>query len=126
MAEALDTSKPTVERGFYAGGEWNESAPYPYAFHRWINGLDEAGLKKWWPKRWAGNFGGLKQGKVYTYNLVQGYEHHTFKPGDRVKLIHTRPDLFKHVLVESTDKNKSTVGLVHVCSLMLEGELTWK
>lgn len=121
MAEPIDTSKPTFERGFYAWGEWNELAPHPYAFHRWINSLDEAGLKKWWPKKWAMRFGALAPGKIYTYNLVKGYENHLFKPGDRVKLIHTRPELFKHVLVESTDRNKSTVGLVHIVSLMLDG-----
>lgn len=123
MSEPLDNSKPTYERGFYDGDTWNELAPYPYSFKRWINGLDEAGLKKWWPKKWAEKFGGLKVGKVYTYNVVKGYEHLVFNSGDRVKLIHTRPELMKHVLVESTDENKSTVGLVHVCSLMLEGEL---
>jgi len=121
MSEFEDPSKPTFERGFYDGDTWNEQAPYPYAFYQWIKTLDEIDLKKWWPKQWAEKFGGMKVGHVYTYNKVKGRKDISFKPGDRVKLIHLRPELFMHVLVESTDQNKSSVGLVHVCCLMLDG-----
>jgi len=120
MSEAPDNSKPTYERGFYDGETWNESVSYPYSFYRWINSLDEAGLKKWWPKKWAEKYGALKRGKVYTYNEVKGSEKDGFTSGDKVKLLHIRPELFMHVEVELQDENKSTVGLVHVCSLMLD------
>lgn len=121
MSELVDTSQSTVEHGFYANGEWNEVAPHAHAFNEWINSLDEADMKKYWPKEWAMRFGGMKRGKIYTFNEIKDYKSISFKPGDKVKLIHTRPELFMHVLVESTDRNKSSVGLVHVCCLMLDG-----
>jgi len=116
MSELLDGSRSTFE--------WGELSPqrdYPHTFYRWVDGLGEAGLKKYWPKEWAKKFGGLKRGKIYTYNVVKGSEGDGFKSGDRVKLLYMRPELMMHVEVELQDKNKSTVGLVHVCCLMLDG-----
>ena len=121
MSEPEDTSKQTFESGFYDGDVWNEQAPYPYSFHSWINGLDKAGLKKWWPKKWAEKFGGMEVGHIYTYNAVKGRASIGFKPGDRVKLIHTRPELMMHVEVQNLEKSRLFVGLVHVVCLMLDG-----
>jgi len=57
-------------------------------------------------------------GEFYTYNLIKGYEHHVFKPGDRIKLLHTRDDLGCHVEVESEDG--SYAGKIHFMCLMLD------
>jgi len=112
MSEPEDTSESTFEEGFYAWGEWNELAPYPYGFMRWRNSLDEVSLKKYFPKEWAKKFGGLQKGKVYTYNTVKGYENTILKPGDRVKLVHTCPDLALHVEVECMEPEKEYKGLM--------------
>jgi len=121
VSEPEDTSKPTYENGFWDGDVWNEQPRYPYGFYGWIDLIDEAKLKKYWPKEWARKYGGFTRGKIYTYNVVKGSEGDGFKSGDRVKLTHMRPELMMHVEVELQDKNKSTVGLVHVCCLMLDG-----
>ena len=126
MSEPTDTSRSTFEWGFYVMGIWNEVGQYPYAFRRWINSLDESGLKKWHPKEWAVKFGGLQVGKIYTYNEVEGQEHHTLKSGDMVKLFRINPDSFTHVQVELMDDNRSYVGLVHVVCLMLDGGMNNK
>jgi len=121
MSEPLDTSKSTFEDGFWDGETWHEQPPYLYSFYEWMRGLDEEKLKKYWPKQWARKWGGLTKGHIYTYNVVKGRTATGFKPGDRVKLLHMRPELMMHVEVELQDENRSVVGLVHVCCLMLDG-----
>ena len=117
MAEPSFIKPPMILR-------WGRLSPqrnYPHTFYRWIDSLDEAGLRKWWPKEWAKKYGGLHRDKIYIYNVVKGQEHHTLRSGDRVKLLRLFPDSFTHVQVELMDENKSYVGLVHVVCLMLDG-----
>jgi len=72
------------------------------------------------PKQWLNLYHRtrLRRGRIYTYNLVRGYEHHLLKPGDQVRFISLLPEFECLVEVETMDKRYS--GKVHLMCLMLD------
>ena len=100
--------------------KWGRMSPHHGRVNIDFDSFSEEQMKTYFPKKWATEKGILVPGKVYTYNELRGEKHDLLKPGDEVRLLHTRADLLLHVEVEPLDGEWQ--DKIHVLCLLLGGE----